>query len=267
MTVTSISISLLRYSAAFLDWTRAELEQMDRRTRKLMTMHRTLNPKSDVARIYFSRKEGGRGLITFEDTVKLAILGPERYVLASEEALLIAARRVDGDYEQHLGMIERMKGFKERRRNERSNVLKQKKLQGQFFNQIEDVTGEETWLWLREGSIKRETESLIMATQEQAIRTNTIKAKIDKTQAESKCRLCGKVDETVRQIVCEYPMLAQREYKRRHDWVGRKIHWEECKKIGYYENEKWYKHEPQKVVENDFFFNWYSLNARLNSHY
>ena len=51
-----------------------------------------------------------------------------------------------------------------------------------------------------------------------------IKVKIDKAQAESKCRFYGKVvDETVRHIVCEYPMLAQREYKRRHDWVGRKI--------------------------------------------
>ena len=39
------------YSPGFLDWTGAELEQMDRRTRKLITMHRALNPKSDVARI------------------------------------------------------------------------------------------------------------------------------------------------------------------------------------------------------------------------
>ena len=110
-----------------------------------------------------------------------------------------------------------MKEFKVRRRNERSNVLKRKKLYGQFFNQIEDVAGEEKCIWLRDGSIKRETESLIMAPQEKAIRTNVIKAKIDKTQAESKCRLCGKVDETVRHIVCECPMLAQRKYKRRHD--------------------------------------------------
>ena len=108
-----------------------------------MTMHRALNPKSDVARIYLSKKEGGRGLISVEDTVKLAILGLERYVLASEEGLLIAARRVDGDYEQHMGMIESVKEFKERRRNERSNVLKQKKLHRQFFNQIEEVAAEE----------------------------------------------------------------------------------------------------------------------------
>ena len=65
-------------------------------------------------------------------------------------------------------------------------MLKQK-LHGQFFNQIEEVVGEEKWLWLRDRSIKRETKSLIMAAQEQAIRTNTLKAKRDKIQAESKC--------------------------------------------------------------------------------
>ena len=99
--ITTWAVSLLRYSAAFLDWTGAELDQMDRRTRKLMTMHRALNPKSEVARIYLSRKEGGRGLISVEDTIKLAIPGLERSVLTSEEGLLIAARGVDGDYEQH----------------------------------------------------------------------------------------------------------------------------------------------------------------------
>ena len=104
--INTWAISLLRYSAAFLDWARAEFEQMDRRTRKFMTMHRALNPKSDVARIYLSRKERGRGLISVEDIAKLAILGLERYALTSEEVLLIAARKVDGDYEQHLGMTE-----------------------------------------------------------------------------------------------------------------------------------------------------------------
>ena len=104
--INTWAISLLRYSAAFLDWARAEFEQMDRRTRKFMTMHRALNPKSDVARIYLSRKEGGRGLISVEDIAKLAILGLEKYALTSEEVLLVAARKVDGDYEQHLGMTE-----------------------------------------------------------------------------------------------------------------------------------------------------------------
>ena len=112
------TISLLRHFASFLDFTGAELEQMDRKTRKLMTMHRALNAKSDVAGIYLSRKKKGRGLISVEDTVKLGILGLQRYVLTSEEGLFIAAGRVDEDYEQHLGMIESVKEFKESRRKE-----------------------------------------------------------------------------------------------------------------------------------------------------
>ena len=52
--------------------------------------------------------------------------------------------------------------------------------------------------------------------------------------------------------MCECPMLAQREYKRRYDWAGRKIHWEVCRKIGFDEIEKRYKHEPEKVAKNDF---------------
>ena len=51
-------------------------------------------------------------------------------------------------------------------------------------------------------------------------------------------------------------MLAQREYKRRHDWVGRKIYWKVCRKIVLDVNEKWYKQEPEKVVENDSWKIW-----------
>ena len=43
---------LTKIFAAFLDWIEAELEQMNRRTRKLMTIHQPLNLKSDAVRIY-----------------------------------------------------------------------------------------------------------------------------------------------------------------------------------------------------------------------
>ena len=51
-----------------------------------------------------------------------------------------------------------------------------------------------TWTWLRKGNLKRETESLLIAAQNNAIRTNNIKARIDKTQQNGKCRLCGDRD-------------------------------------------------------------------------
>ena len=42
-----------------------------------------------------------------------------------------------------------------------------------------------------------------MAAQNSAIRTNHIKPRIDQTQQNSKCRLCGDRDETINHIISE----------------------------------------------------------------
>ena len=44
-----------------------------------------------------------------------------------------------------------------------------------------------TWNWLKNGYLKKETEGFMMAAQDQAIETNTIKARIDKTSSDSRC--------------------------------------------------------------------------------
>ena len=97
----------------------------------------------------------------------------------------------------------------------------------------------------------RETESLLIAAQNNAIRTNHIKARIDKTQQNSKCRLCGDRDETINHIISECSKLAQKEYESSHDWVGKVIDWEMCKKFKFDHTNKWYMHNPAPVLEND----------------
>ena len=52
--------------------------------------------------------------------------------------------------------------------------------------QIEEIKTAEQWSWLEDGGLKRMTETLIMAAQEQAIRTNIIEAKIDRSQTDNK---------------------------------------------------------------------------------
>ena len=105
--------------------------------------------------------------------------------------------------------------------------------------------------WLRKGNFKRETESLLMAAQNSAIRTNHIKARIDKTQQNSKCRLCGDRDETINHIISECSKLTQKEHKARHKWVGKVINWGMCKKFKFDHANKWYMHNPAPVLEND----------------
>ena len=45
--------------------------------------------------------------------------------------------------------------------------------------------------------------------------------------------------------------MAQKKYKARHDWVGKVIHWEMCKKFKFDHANKWYMHNPAPVLEND----------------
>ena len=62
-----------------------------------------------------------------------------------------------------------------------------------------------------------ETESLIVAAQNQSIRTNLVKARIDQSQGDSLFRVCRKVDKSINHIVSGCSKLAQKEYKRMHD--------------------------------------------------
>ena len=62
--------------------------------------------------------------------------------------------------------------FKDRRRTENIQGWKEMPLYGQFARKSEDQRSDKTWTWLKEGKLKSETESLIVAAQDQAIRTN-----------------------------------------------------------------------------------------------
>ena len=48
-----------------------------------------------------------------------------------------------------------------------------------FLRHTVELADKDQWLWLTAGTLKRETESLIMAAQEQVLGTNLVKAKID----------------------------------------------------------------------------------------
>ena len=44
--------------------------------------------------------------------------------------------------------------------------------------------------------------------------------------------------------------MAQKEYKRRHNNVAKKVHWDIRKKNALEHSEKWYEHALEEAVEN-----------------
>ena len=167
--INTWAVPLVRYSGPFLKWTREELKQMDQRTRKLMTMHKALHPRYDVDRLYVSRKEEGRGLTSIEDTVDASIQRLEDYIEKHERGLITTIRN-DTD---------------ERMTTTRKQKWVGKQLYGRFKRLINNISHQKTWTWQRKGNLQRETESLLIAAQDNAIRTNQIKARIDKMHQNS----------------------------------------------------------------------------------
>ena len=55
-----------------------------------MTMHKALHPRDDRDRLYVSRKEGGRGFASIEDSVDTLIQRLEDYIEKHERGLITA---------------------------------------------------------------------------------------------------------------------------------------------------------------------------------
>ena len=134
-----------------------------------MTMHKALYPSDDVDRLYVSRKEGGSGLATTEDSVDASIELFEDYMQKHDGELTTAIRNnTDNTMDNRMTIT-------------RKQTWEEKQLYKRFKRLINNISHEKTWTGLRKGNCKRETESLLIAAQNNAIRTNHIKTRIDKT--------------------------------------------------------------------------------------
>ena len=75
---------------------------------------------------------------------------------------------------------------------------------GQFERGTKEVNDQMgSWLWLNKGYLKMETEGLIVAAQDRALRTIWLRRNIDKENISAKCRLCGENDETIANVLSE----------------------------------------------------------------
>jgi hypothetical protein len=72
-------------------------------------------------------------------------------------------------------------------------------MHGQFPRSLDEklVDNGQSYRWLKFGNIKGETESTIVAAQDQAVGTNYFKNNILKEEVGSKFRLCKQHEETV----------------------------------------------------------------------
>ncbi len=220
--INTWAVSLMRDSAGIVEWTTADLDVTARRTRKLMTLNGMLHPWANVSRLYLPRSEGSRGLLSVAESVYSERRSLHCHIRRTEENLLKVAQKYTK------AGVDLPKEYKRQRKKERRQDWRNKPLHGRFLRCTEEIASSK--FWLKSGERKKETEGLITAAQDQSLRTNVMKARIEKANVFPMCRMCNKAEETVFHIVSEYSMMAHTEYKGRHDKLAKVIHWDLCKK-------------------------------------
>ena len=61
------AVPIVKYEAGIVDSVKEELEVMDRKTRKLMTIYRASHLLADVDQLYFKKSEREHGMISIEE--------------------------------------------------------------------------------------------------------------------------------------------------------------------------------------------------------
>ena len=118
------------------------------------------------------------------------------------------------------GLITAIRNDSNNMMNNRMTITRKQKWEGKqiyrrFKRLIKTISHYKTWTCLRKGNFKRETESLLIAAQNNTVRTNHIKARIDKTQQKAD------KGETIDHIISECNKSTHNEYKTRHDGGAR----------------------------------------------
>ena len=135
--INSWAVPVVRYTAGIIDctWTQAELEDLDLKTRKLMSVHRALHPQSDVDRLYIPRQAGGRRVLQIKQTVEEEKRALNNYIKNSTEHALTAVSN-----EELLKVNESKSKYYKKELKIRQEQWQSKPLHGQHLQDIKDQT-------------------------------------------------------------------------------------------------------------------------------
>ena len=133
--INSWSVPVVRYTAGIIDWTQAELENLDRKTRKLTSAHHALHPQSDVDRLFLPRQADGRGLLQIRQTVE-----EEKQTLNDHiKNSTVHALKAVSD-EEMLKVNESKSEYHKKELKNRQEQWQSKPLHGQYLQVIKDKT-------------------------------------------------------------------------------------------------------------------------------
>ena len=236
------AIPIITPTIGILEWTKDELEQIDIKTRKILTSTGSFHINSDVDRLYAPRNKEGRGLNSLVDLFISRIVSVSHHL--KETALVNPYIKLVVEHESDmvLRVAEQLKTTfnittngrnspKEVSKNIKDEIKKRhvttwnnKPQHGYLFRTRQKVARENENLsntWMKKSSFSSHVEGYLCAIQEEEISTASLRSKrSNKEDINPNCRLCKSNRETIQHVVATCPKLSASMYlPMRHNKV------------------------------------------------
>ena len=283
--INQLATPVLSYGFGIIDWPQKEIDNLDVKTRKILTIHKLLYRNQCMDRVYLPRREGGMGLIEINDTYRNTIINLDWYLKRTQdEHLQKVTKQHQEDLHENKSITKLAKMFishheehdKDQPVAERNNPQAQEddpnlkhpyfhheraskrerwktnKRAGKFYEETQKsyIDQKGSFQWLQNGELKFDEERLLLAAQDQGLTTNGF-LKMCGIRQDDKCRFCHTATESSSHLVsgCQ-TLLADGHYTRRHNKVCSYIHWTICKEKNIPTQDVWL-HAPQPVTATD----------------
>ena len=276
--INQLAVPVVTYGFGIIDWPQYELDTLDIKTRKILTLHKITYRHQCLDRLYLPRSKGGLGLLEINHAFRSSIVSLGQYLKNSEEENIKMVKLHHNDVlSQQTSITKLAKNFGgemivEREGNEhipatklarKTRVQYNKKVQknrleewkkhrraGKYPEELEKdyIDKEGSLSWLKNGVLGYDGERILISAQDQGLLTNGFK-KMAGISENDKCRFCYTETESINHLVsgCKI-LLADGYYTTRHNKICEYLHWKICQEMKIDVEKNIWDHKPDPIV-------------------
>ena len=255
MAHNTFAVPVLLPTFGILNWTKLEIEQIDIKTRKLLTLSGNFHRNSSPDRLYCPRKDEGRGLTSVLDVYVVRMISTSIHLehASPNNIYLMEVKRHEKDRLFRVSSLlqdsldikiegEDAKSFSMKARDklksnhvQRWTTMKQHGFVRRKQIEVNDRNEELSVNWLKLPNMSSHVEGYVFAIQEQEINTRALQKSREHKEDETfnnRCRYCKSAKEDLFHLLCSCNFLSASMYlPMRHDEVAKVLFNELAKKV------------------------------------
>ena len=227
----TFAIPVLTPTFRIIKWTREELEQMDVKTRKILSCNGSFHVNSDIDRLYTRRDKGRRGLNSIVDVYIARIISISRHLigksLTNKYLNLVLNHEQPTSIRPVNELLETfnicsnsthskkiMLNIKNLIKSNHHECWLKKSEHGYLFRSYDNIQNKNEKLnneLLKKGNLSSHVEGYICTIQEEEINACYLKLKRN-NNIKPVCRLCKQQNKTIQHVVASCPSISSSMY-------------------------------------------------------